>query len=115
MATRNGVYYKLKDSPYTYNVDDITFVFSSKIHLEKFHFRREHHRAIINGIVSKRFDLKVDLGLYADLILYMKVESRGFLIRTESGEFDCQNGITFNGLKIKNTSLTGLSGILTQS
>lgn len=97
MITRNGVCYDLTISPYQYKIDNLIYMFSSKAHLVKFKKKHLEHRDIINYSLSKRFNMKVDVSQLADIVLYKKIETRGFLIVTCEGNNLWQNNIILNG------------------
>ena len=97
MITRNGVCYDLSISPYRYTVDGLVYMFSSKPHLDKFKKKLKENRDIINYSLSKRFNVGVDVSQLADVVLYRKIETRGFLIVTVEGKEICQNSITYTG------------------
>ena len=97
MISRNGVVYDLNVSSYRYTVGGLTYVFSSKLHLDKFKKKLKENRDIINYSLSKRFNMTVDVSQLADVVLYRKIETRGFLIVTGEGNELCQNNITFVG------------------
>lgn len=85
MLSRNGVFYDLQVSTYRTKVDGLTFVFSSKLHLEKFKKKYRENRDIVNYSLSRRFGVAVDVSQLADVVLYRKIETRGFLIVTNEG------------------------------
>ena len=89
MITRNGVCYALEHSPYIHK-GAFTFVFSSQLHLDKFLAKQKENRDIINYSLSRRINMNVDVKELADIILYRKIETRGFLIYDESGDEICQ-------------------------
>lgn len=97
MISRNGVCYDLDISPHKTTINGLTFVFSSKLHLDKFKGKLQENRDIINYSLSKRFNYNVDVSQLADIVLYKKIETRGFLIITNKGIKLCQNNIIFNG------------------
>ena len=97
MITRNGVVYDLSISSYRHKVGNLTYVFSSQLHLDKFKKKLKENRDIINYSLTKRFNYTVDVSELADLVLYRKIETRGFLIITTTGNELCQNNITFVG------------------
>lgn len=97
MITRDGVCYDLAISPYKTTINGLTFVFSSKLHLDKFKQKIKENRDIINYSLSKRFKVNVDVSKLADVVLYRKVETRGFLIITGEGKEICQRNITYVG------------------
>ena len=100
MKTRNGVYYDLKNSCYRTTVDGLTFVFSSKSHLDKFRKKLKENREIINYSLTKRFKVTVNVSQLADIVLYRKIETRGFLILTNEGNTICQRNVKFDGGKV---------------
>lgn len=97
MISRNGVVYDLNISSYRYTVGNLTYVFSSKLHLDKFKKKMKENRDIINYSLSKRFNISVDVSQLADIVLYRKIETRGFLIVTGEGKELCQNNIIYVG------------------
>ena len=99
MITRNGICYDLSVSEYRTTVNQLTYVFSSQLHLDKFMERLEENRKAINKSLTKRFKLPVDVSTLADMVLYKKIETRGFLIVTNEGQELWQNNTTFVGDK----------------
>lgn len=97
MISKNGVVYDLNISSYRYTVGNLTYVFSSKLHLDKFKKKLKENRDIINYSLTKRFNVTVDVSQLADVVLYRKIETRGFLIVTAEGKELCQNNITYVG------------------
>lgn len=86
MLTRNGVCYDFKLSQYRATVDGTTYVFSSQLHLDKFMSKYRDNRETVNRSLSNRFNVHVDVSALADIVLYKKIETRGFLIVTEDKE-----------------------------
>lgn len=107
MRSRNGVYYDLSKSTYRETVDGVTFHFSSRIHQKKFAERLHRNRAEINKSLSNRFKLQVEMNGLADLILYNKVETRGFHITTEEWSEECRSNVQFNGGKVTKSDSKG--------
>ena len=105
MKTRNNIYPKLEESPYTAPLlygaykEMVIFSFSSKMYLTKFTQRLEKHRKTINESLSNRFRFCIRLDLLADIVLYCAIEKRGFHITTESGDIKCQNSLLLNGVQ----------------
>lgn len=97
MISRHGVVYDLTISSYRYTIDGLTFVFSSQLHLDKFKNKVKENRDIINYSLTKRFNIDVDVSQLADVVLYRKIETRGFLIVAGEGKEICQNKITYGG------------------
>lgn len=100
MITKNGVCYDFSISPYKYRAGDLTFVFSSKSHADKFKKKLKENRDIINYSLTKRFNYNVDVSELADIVLYRKIETRGFLIITANGSELWQNNIIYVGGKV---------------
>jgi YHS domain-containing protein len=102
MVTRNGVYYDLSHSKYKYKVPDtgVTFMFSSDLHLVKFQDQQEDNRKEVNIRFTSRFKLNVDLKILPDLILYRKIETRGFLIINERGQKICPENLILSGEQV---------------
>lgn len=100
MRTRNGVYYDLSVSTYRETVDGVTFYFSSRIHQKKFAERLKRNREEINRSLSNRFKLQVEMNGLADLVLYSKVETRGFYVSTENWSEECLSNTICVGAKV---------------
>lgn len=94
MITKNGICYNLQKSPYKTECENVTFVFSSELHKTKFEKQRKAHRKKINESLTKRFGISVDVSLLADVVLYKRIETRGFLLESKEGNFECVNDIT---------------------
>ena len=84
MYTRNGVIYNLSKSKYRYSTDKFEFYFSSLRHLEKFSERLTENRNLINLTLTNKYGLRLIMNDLADLMLYVKTESRGFYIKYET-------------------------------
>lgn len=98
--TRNGIVYNLNISPYRITIDDLTFYFSSINHLKKFSDKLNENRKIIKHSLSKRFGFTVNITLLADIVLYSRVETRGFLITSNGRIYQCEKDIILNGGKV---------------
>lgn len=93
------VYPQLKYSPYYFTVPPLTYFFSTKGHCEKFKTYLEHHRVEISQKLEKRYKIKVNCPLLADINLYREIENRGFYITNENGEvYEWQEQVELNGL-----------------
>ena len=97
MISKNGVCYDLNVSAYRLTIGNLTFVFSSQLHLDKFKKKYKENRSIINYSLTKRFNITVNVSELADVILYRKIETRGFMILTREGKELCLNNITYVG------------------
>lgn len=111
--TKRGIAYNLKLSPYkvqleyvasSRDVNSITFVFSSEFYRQKFSEELQNNRAKIQESLSKRFGYEVKQEMLCDIVLYSKIEKRGFLIFYNNEVVECQEYITLDGknLIIKN-------------
>ena len=100
MISRNGVVYDLEKSPFIYLENGMKYVFSSQLHLDKFKARKKENRDIINYSLTKRFKLNCDVSLIADIVLYRKIETRGFLIYSCEGNKLCLITIKLGGVKV---------------
>lgn len=105
--TRSGVAHDLTISPHLSIVkygdkDELTFVFSSEFYLNKFESRLEENREKINNSLSQRFGFNIRLNKLADIKLYEKTETRGFLILGKE-EYTCLSTIKLDG---KNLTLS---------
>ena len=96
--TRAGVCYNFEISPYRVTKDMYTFVFSSQLHVEKFKEKYKENRDIINYSLTKRFGFDVCFDTLADVVLYRKIEKRGFLIINEYEQaFTSPDSFEFDG------------------
>lgn len=100
MITRNGVCYDLSKSNYKHIENGVVFVFSSKLHLDKFKRKLTDNRKLINMSLTKRFSCGVDVSILADIVLYKKIETRGFLIVYEGIELWEKEQVIFAGGKV---------------
>ena len=82
--TRGNIEYNFEKSNFIAEINNFKFVFSSKLHLEKFNNRIIENRKKISVSLSDRFNLYISADTIADIILYTKIEQRGFLIIYES-------------------------------
>lgn len=85
--TIRGVYHDLNDSDYIVISNNIKFYFSSKLYKDKFIKKREENNAIINYSLKKRFKVNFKTEILADVLLYSKIEIRGFRIIYNEQEY----------------------------
>lgn len=99
MKTRNGIFYNLEWSDYRVYVPDTktTFIFSSKLYLTKFEEQWKLNREEQNIKFRARYKLNIETNLLFDIMLYIKIEKRGFLIINERGQELCQENLILNG------------------
>lgn len=97
MITRNGIVYKLELSPYTATVEGVTYMFSSVNHLGKFTEKLDENREYISQSLSRRFGVAINIDVLSDIVLYCKVETRGFHIEYEGVSYSCKKDIILSG------------------
>lgn len=78
--------FPLEKSPFTVEMEGITFHFSSKLRLTKFCTALGAFTEEMENRLYKRYCIPVQCPLYAGIVLYNQVETTGFLITTERGE-----------------------------
>lgn len=98
--TKNGICYDLNKSPYKVKYNNITFYFSSVFYKQKFIDLIAENREKINNSISNRFVINVELNILADLVLYEKVEKRGYLIESDGEKIWDKNIYQLNGIKM---------------
>lgn len=100
--SRGGICYNLEMTPFLksdkYDETKVVFHFSSDFYKNKFESQVEEHREKINQSLSKRFGLTYINPILADIVLYSKVESRGFYLLINDKEFKCLSSIKLNGV-----------------
>lgn len=101
MLSRRGVTYDFESSPYVYELfyenNKIEFVFSSKLHYNKFNEKYLTYRDKIAISLSKRFNLNISMSILSDILLYRKIENRGFLIKYNDEVIKWLNIIELDG------------------
>lgn len=97
--TRNGIFYDLTLSPFTVQIDNLVFYFSSKLHKKKFKEKVENEIKRINLSISRRFGVEVNMKYLACVTTYIKIEGRGFLIfnACEGVFYNCKQNLILNG------------------
>lgn len=90
------IYNDINESNYTFKYDDLVFYFSSNFYKEK--FIKEH----INFVLDETMKLKIKFkcNIYCDemilLLLYKKIEKRGFKVEYKGKELIENYYIDFN-------------------
>ena len=90
------IYNDINESIYTFKYDDLVFYFSSQFYLEK--FIKDH----INFIRDETMKLKIKFkcNIYCDemilLLLYKKIEKRGFKVLYKNNELNENYYINFS-------------------
>lgn len=104
MLSRNNIAYNLHTSPHSvevvYGTQTVIYHFSSELYTYKFRDRMNENRTEISKSLSNRFGVNVQADVLADLRLYKAIEKRGYLISVNGEQFECQNNITLDGLKL---------------
>ena len=78
--TKCGVYYDLTESEFYYCKGEATFYFSSKPHLQKFTTRLPSTKNEMNTLIERKWKLHTKFDFVAALVLYLRIETRGFYI-----------------------------------
>lgn len=107
MISKRGICYDLQKTPFTSTQNGLTYCFSSQLHLDKFESRLKENREVINYSLTKRFNVCVDVSTLADVVLYKKIETRGFLIQMGEVDYKCQKSIKLNGVKATSKNSKG--------
>ena len=98
--TRYGVAHDLTKSPYfleiDYQFEKLTYIFSSKLYLEKFTLRLYDNREKVSDYISKKFGFKIVNNMLSDIKLYNDIEKRGFLIKGVD-DYTCLSTIKLYG------------------
>jgi len=114
MPTRNNIYHDLAQSPFSVTSCHIVYHFSSRIYYRKFTDRLWENREEINRSLSERFKVEINVPVLCDLVLYSKIEKRGFRITTEKeGDIICLDNLKFAGGRVIVKTSTEKSGGLT--
>lgn len=101
IKTRNNIFYDLSLSDFKFKTDDdVTFCFSSKLYKDKFVAQHLDYRRRVSNYLTKTYSIDVSTSLFADVVLYTKIEKRGFLILSVKGEKLCKEKILLNGAMI---------------
>lgn len=109
------VYHNLKESIFKFDTGKIIFYFSSENNLFKFKDKIIWHRNWMQESLSNRFNLNIANDNLSDIVLYRKIEKRGFLIITERGEIiEWPNQIRLDGDKLTRSEFPELRSVSMQ-
>lgn len=107
--SRRGICYNLEKSPYSttlaYGDKLIIFYFSSSLYKEKFENELDAARNTLHKSLSKRFKIDISFIFLSDLILYRRIEKRGFHVFYDGEVYDqCPtslnvHNVLLNGVK----------------
>lgn len=101
--TVNGIEWNLEKSPYKVTIGKTTYVFSSELYVKKFNERLKENRDILNYSLKRRFGINCNFNDLADLLLYSKIEKRGFLVIIGGESIKCLNSTKLSGV-VKTTT-----------
>lgn len=85
MQSRNGVFYRLIESPWRATRHGLTFYFSSRQHYDRFIREVDARESRMTETMSRRVGCLTDMRLPAAVQLYRQVETRGFLVKAPHG------------------------------
>lgn len=107
--TKSGVERDLKKTPYvaiiSYHNKKVTYCFSSHTALTKFEQDLEKNRAEIKESLSARFKIEFFISQdFCDIILYKKIERRGFLIYIGEDEVQWPGELIYKGIQVTQKS-----------
>lgn len=93
--------YNVDDTPYYFEIDGVTYYFSTFLHMTKFKRLYISNRKDISEKLSNRYRIYIQCNVLADINLYIKVETRGFKIVDRNGvEYICPSQILLNGVRL---------------
>lgn len=84
MVTKRGIYYDLDETLYSYRISDLKFYFSSKKYRDKFIKESEEFRKLETYKFENRYGTRLLSNEYFLILLYNRIEKRGFLIEVIS-------------------------------
>lgn len=93
--TIRGIYHDLNDSDYIVILNSVKYYFSSNYYKKKFIQKYEENNSIINYSLKKRFKANINTYLLSDIILYSKIEIRGFRIIYNGKEYHSLKELEF--------------------
>lgn len=94
------IYSDLQETEFKYQAEKFIFHFSSMFYLNKFKEEIDDFRDKIRRKFTTLYLIPVELNDYAAIILYSKIEKRGFYIvsRETKGVINWLGNITLNGV-----------------
>ena len=84
MVTSRGIYYDLNETLYTYRLLDLKFYFSSKKYRDKFIKDSKDFCKLETFKFEQRYQTRLLNNDYFLILLYNKIEKRGFLVEVIS-------------------------------
>lgn len=98
MKTRHGIFYNLHESSYVAQLGRHKYYFSSQSHLDKFIERYPLFRKEFENKLKDRYGIRIDFSLLTQLIFYKKIETRGFLVKSDGEYYSCLEHIKLSGV-----------------
>ena len=83
MKTKNGVELNIKESEYKIKIYNYNFYFSSAFYLKKFKEEVFEFVEMENIKFNNKYKVKFDLRLYFAIVLFKRIEKRGFYITSD--------------------------------
>lgn len=80
MKTVRGIYHNLEESEYQFDYDNLKFVFSSKLYLEKFIGNYKEYLKDETAKIESEFKATIYADEFLLINLYRKIEKRGFRV-----------------------------------
>ena len=101
---RSEIFYNLKSSKWVlYNKDThLRLYFSSKFYMQKFIETFDDEKDILSYRFKRMYKCNLDLSYFYDIVVYSKIEKRGFYITLKGESFECLNNIILTGEKLIN-------------
>ena len=91
----NKIYLDLKETEYMITLSGMTFYFSSKLYLKKFIDNVNNYIKQENIKLCIRYNLNIDLSLFLMILLYRKIENRGFMIFYKNNNKEINENVSF--------------------
>nr|DAI39280.1 MAG TPA: transcriptional regulator [Caudoviricetes sp.] len=111
-ATRNGIYYDLRESIFIFNTGDldeeIELRFSSMRNLQRYLLGVDEHIETINRKLSNMLNVDVHNDTMGLLSYYFQIERRGCYIRTGKEIILWQNEVSLQGENVMRKTLETL-------
>ena len=97
MLTKNGICYDLDITPYAVETETGIYYFSSRFYMEKFKEELKQNRDTINSSLKNRFNVSIVFNSLCDIVLYSRIEKRGFKIYRNGVFYKCLTEVELNG------------------
>lgn len=104
--TKSGVEANLKISPYVvhnnYNGKEVIYYFSTANNMDRFKSEADTFFTSVCTSLTNRFRIKFHLPhMFTDIVLYSRIERRGFHVIIEGVETKCVNDLKLIGAQIE--------------